>query len=142
MMKNFFRKTTTATPALNENTQKFAGKYSPQVLNNGVGFGIAWITKQLGLVPFEIADTNSMLPVFDYDHLLYCEPVDNDSVLKMYDVCVYEDLATPTLIVHRITKVNYVDNRFYFQGDNNLFGDGWVPKDRIKWRVVVISYSR
>lgn len=139
-MKNFFRQQTMVQP-LGEKTQQFEGKYSPKVLQRGLGFGLAWLMKQLDYVVFEIADTNSMVPLFDYDHLLYCETLKADDKLNMYDVCVYEDLSG-ALIVHRITKVDYVENRFYFKGDNNLFADGWVPRDRIKYRVVVISYAR
>ncbi len=140
-MKNFFRKQSVVTP-LGEQTQKLAGKWSPQVLKKGWGYALAFIGKQFGVQPFEIADTNSMLPLFDYDHLLYAEPLnENSSKLRMYDVCIYEDLSG-ALIVHRIVKVDEVDQRYYFQGDNNLFGDGWIGIDRIKYRVVAISYAR
>lgn len=141
-MKNIFRRVAAATP-LDQKTQKYPDKYSPTVIQSGIGFGLAWITAKLGLTVFEIANTNSMLPTFDYDHLLYCEDVaDARKKLNMYDVCIYEDLVTPSLIVHRIVGVDYVGQRYKFQGDNNLMADGWIPRDRIKYRVVVISYGR
>lgn len=138
-----FNTKTTVRPAnaLTTKTQTLEGKWSPQVVKNGVGFAFAWIAKQQGLVAFEIADTNSMLPLFDYDHVLYCAPLKEDDQVKMYDVCVYENVDGQ-LIVHRVIKADYVANRFYFKGDNNIFSDGWINRDQIKYRVEVISYAR
>lgn len=146
-MKNIIPKQSIVKP-LGEKTQNLADKWSPSVLKNGLGFGLAWLMKQLGFKVFEIANTNSMLPVFDYDHLLYCEEVKPDTDLKMYDVCVYQDEFEPErLIVHRIVsaewnKYDRASERYKFKGDNNLFSDGWVKRSQVKWRVVVISYAR
>ena len=137
---NIISKKTTAVP-LGEKTQELPDKWSPKARQNGWGFAMAFVAKELGVVPFEIANTNSMLPLFDYDHVLYCAPLKMEDKIDMYDVCIYEDLSG-AMIVHRVVKVDYVDNRFYFKGDNNLFADGWVPKDRIKYRVIAISYAR
>ncbi len=98
--------------------------------------------KQLGYHVFEIANTNSMIPLFDYNHLLYCEQVTPSTKLAMHDICVYEDEFTESLIVHRIVAIDEVAKRYKFQGDNNLFADGWINKPLVKWRVVVISYGR
>lgn len=140
MMKNFFRKQSTVKP-LGEVTQTLADKWSPKHRDKGWGYALAFITKQLGGKVFEIANTNSMLPLFDAGHLLYCEPVTKDTKLDIYDVCIYEDIPTRSLIVHRIIAFD-VNGRVKFKGDNNLWADLWVPRERIKWRVLVISYAR
>lgn len=144
-MKNIFNTPKARATALDIKTQELPTNWSPKARLKGLGFGLAFIMKDLGYTPFEIADTNSMLPLFDADHLLYCESTGTEGKiivkLDLYDVCIYEDLSG-ALIVHRITKTDYVANRYYFKGDNNLFGDGWIPRDRIKYRVSVISYVR
>jgi len=126
---------------LTAKTQVLEGKWSPQVVKNGIGFAFAWIAKQQGMTAFEIADTNSMLPLFDYGHTLYCVQLKPEDKVSMYDVCVYETMEND-LIVHRVVKTDYVSNRFYFKGDNNFFADGWIDRVQVKYRVAVISYDR
>lgn len=139
-MKNIFPRKTYAQ--LHEKTQNLPDEYSPSVLKTGVGFGLAWLMKQLKYVVFEIANTNSMLPVFDANHLLYCEKLKPETKLQMYDLCIYEDKPTGRLIVHRIVAKDDAQKRYKFQGDNNIFSDGWIPRENIKYRVAVISYAR
>lgn len=139
-MKNIFRRK--AFAQLTGETQKLPDRYSPTVLKTGLGFGLAWLMKQLNYQVFEIANTNSMLPVFDYNHLLYCEKLKPSVKLNQHDICIYEDAPTGRLIVHRIVSVDQKNQRYKFQGDNNLFADGWIPRKNIKWRVAVVSYAR
>lgn len=135
-MKNFFaRPKSTAQPA---EGQQYPDKWSPKVLDGGLGFGIVWIAKKLGYREWEIANTNSMLPVLDYGHILITKPVENSSDLREGDICVYK--FGDSFIVHRF--IRFSGNNLIFKGDNNFFSDIPVQFSQMVGRVVNISYER
>ena len=85
---------------------------------------------------FEIADSNSMDPVFDAGHLLVGEPYTQATSLAIGDIVVWGDRH----IVHRIIALE--QTRFKTLGDNNARDDGWQLKSAITHVVRVISYTR
>jgi hypothetical protein len=136
---------TIVKPASTSKGQRYPTDYSPQVLRRGLGFGWTWLLKQKikGSRSFEIADTNSMVPVMDNGHLLPCEPLTEKDwdTLKVNDICVYE-FRDGSLIVHRITKLYPDTKTAIFKGDNNLFSDLPVKYAQIKWRVLGVFFTR
>ena len=92
--------------------------------------------QKLGWKVFEIADSNSMDPVFDAGHLLVGEPYTQATSLAIGDIVVWGDRH----IVHRIIALE--QTRFKTLGDNNARDDGWQLKSAITHVVRVISYTR
>lgn len=92
--------------------------------------------QKLGWKVFDIADTNSMDPVFDEGHLLVGEPYTSATSLAIGDIVIWGERK----IVHRVIALD--QTRFKSLGDNNARDDGWQPKTAITHVVRVISYTR
>lgn len=96
----------------------------------------------------DIADTNSMDPLFDIGHncILLAGATEADQAtlcdfLKVGDVAVYQ--VYTNLIIHRITKIGSDDTgRFFkFKGDNNFSGDHYKVRDSwIRYLMIGVIY--
>lgn len=89
----------------------------------------------------EIADTNSMDPVLDYQHT--CILTDNFKCedLVVGDVVVYQ--INNQAIIHRIIKIDMDDGkrRYTLKGDNNSIADGYIVRDEhLKWLLLGVIY--
>lgn len=82
-----------------------------------------------------IEPTGSMVPLFDSRSVLLIErlkeaPRRGDAVAWM---------EGERLITHRVGDVK--NGHAYISGINNRWSDGWIPCDRLLWRVVGIIYT-
>lgn len=88
-----------------------------------------------------VAGTGSMRPVIDGRSVLLLEKASGADLIAG-DIGIYTrpDLKEGTT-VHRAVMFN---NRgeILFRGDNNIRSDGWVSRDRVRWRVAGILYSK
>jgi hypothetical protein len=88
---------------------------------------------------FEVANTNSMEPLFDDNSQVICETI-NDEVVKKQalvpgDIVVYS--YGGNLIIHRLMESQDLGGKHWLiKGDNNYLPDGWVPETAIKYRYV------
>jgi hypothetical protein len=89
----------------------------------------------------EIADTNSMDPVFDIGHnAILISEFDRDK-LEVGDVIVYRLYSG--LIIHRIIDISKDDisKTFQLKGDNNSLPDEWwIRPDHIKYLMIGVIY--
>ena len=103
------------------------------------------VIKQPGLKLIKnIADTNSMDPLFDSDHTLIVKGKDsfNVNALNKGDIIVYQ--SERGLIVHRIIQVGSDDQGIFYkcEGDNNNTPDPYIIRDiNIKYLVAGIIYT-
>lgn len=87
-----------------------------------------------------VRDTGSMLPMFAENSVLLLERSDGTD-LRVGDVALYATDGENT-VSHRVRVVG--DGALIFTGDNNpgTGSDGWIAKERVRWRVAGILYSR
>ena len=89
---------------------------------------------------FSVTNTNSMEPFIDYNSLVITEKIRYSILQKqplgIGDICIYEGTirGRQVMIIHRIKKINNDKSKYYFLGDNNFFGDGWITLKNIKYR--------
>jgi len=91
-----------------------------------------------------IADTNSMDPVFDTGHTLIAKKEGFHDELKPGDIVVYH-ASSGKYVVHRIIKITTDEQgRVYtLEGDNNNRPDPDRVKDiNIKYLIVGVAYTR
>lgn len=95
---------------------------------------------------FEVANTNSMEPLFD-DNCQVITETTTPAVLALQplrcgDIVIYT--AGEGLIIHRLKENRLINGKEYWllAGDNNFVPDGWVETSRIAFRVVGILYGR
>lgn len=95
-----------------------------------------------GFRTFRVANTNSMEPFIDDNSTIITEKI-TDLVLSRQpltkgDICIYDGQLNgrATMLIHRITRVRTEEKQYYFKGDNNFRGDGWVEMKDIKYRYV------
>lgn len=87
-----------------------------------------------------VADTGSMVPLFDSRAVLLLEPAQGPDLVPG-DIALYDNLRGST-ICHRVREVS--GTAVLFTGDNNdkLSPDGWIAHERIRWRVAGMIYSK
>jgi hypothetical protein len=94
---------------------------------------------------FEVANTNSMEPLFDDNCQVIMEDVSVGANIRQPlvegDIVVYE--SNGGLIIHRLTEQRLINNDIYWllRGDNNFLPDGWIKQSRIKYRLVGVLYG-
>ena len=85
------------------------------------------------------ADTNSMLPVIDKGaNGIRVVPQEGD--IEVGDIITFED--NNKLIVHRVIEIGTDQKGTYFitKGDNNVFDDGKIRFEQIKYLTIGILY--
>jgi hypothetical protein len=90
---------------------------------------------------YDVANTNSMEPLFDDNCQVLMEAVTPECVAKQPltagDIVVYANNGN--LIIHRLLESRMLGSKCWLiGGDNNFMPDGWVPENRIKYRLVGI----
>lgn len=91
---------------------------------------------------FTVSNTNSMEPFIDANSLIIAEKINSrvlsEQPLTVGDICIYETTIRGVFyrIIHRIKAIDDEKQRYMFLGDNNIFVDGWVVLDAIKYRYV------
>lgn len=90
---------------------------------------------------FSVQNTNSMEPFIDDNSLIIAEKL-TVRVKKLQpivagDVCIYEAMhkGKQTNIIHRVVKKHNRHEQYYFKGDNNFNGDGYIHENKIKYRL-------
>lgn len=100
--------------------------------------------KEPGLVLLKnIADTNSMDPVFDTGHTLIAKNEGFHDELKPGDIIVYH-AGSGRYVVHRIIEITTDEHgRLYkLEGDNNNRPDPYLVRDiHIKYLIVGVVYT-
>ena len=105
------------------------------------------VIKQPGLKLIkDIADTNSMDPLFDTDHTLIVRSKDSFDAndLKEGDIIIYLN-GDGRLVVHRVIQVDADEQgKFYkCEGDNNNRPDAYIIRDiNIKYLVAGVIYTK
>lgn len=95
---------------------------------------------------FEVANTNSMEPLFDDNCQVIMEELGYTNLQKqpllVGDIVVYEYKGM--LIIHRLLEYRMINDKknWLIGGDNNFIPDGWVPEQYIKYRLVGILYGK
>jgi hypothetical protein len=95
---------------------------------------------------FEVANTNSMEPLFDDNCQVITETIDaivlKNQPLTKGDIVVYG--RGDSLIIHRLMESRLINNTEYWliSGDNNYVPDGWIKTGDIHYRLVGILYGR
>ncbi len=84
--------------------------------------------------------TGSMLPVFDEGANGIRVKVTSPDEIKLGDIITYE--RNGELIVHRVIEKGTDDEGLYFivKGDNNLYSDGKIRFESIKYKTIGILY--
>ncbi|MEM4230476.1 MAG: signal peptidase I [Candidatus Pacearchaeota archaeon] len=88
----------------------------------------------------EYADTNSMLPIIDKGaNGIRIQPKSEEDI-KVGDIISFD--SEYGLIVHRVVEIGEDEEGKYFitKGDNNLFSDGKVRFEQVKYITVGIIY--
>lgn len=86
----------------------------------------------------EVRPTGSMAPAFDSRSILLRERV-RASDLRAGDWASY--LTTDgTDVTHKVVEVR--PGGILFDGINNNQSDGWIPPDRVRWRVAGILFTQ
>lgn len=85
-----------------------------------------------------VSNSGSMAPVLDSRSVLLLEKA-TAADLRKNDISIYHRDTGPT-VCHRVVEVGATS--VLFDGDNNRASDGWIPADRIRWRVVSIIFTR
>lgn len=103
------------------------------------------VISEPGLVTLKnIADTNSMDPVFDMGHTVIAKKEGFHDELKPGDIVVYH-AGSSKYIVHRIIEITVDEQgRLYtLEGDNNNSPDPYRVRDmHIKYLVVGVAYTK
>jgi hypothetical protein len=86
----------------------------------------------------EVGPTGSMAPVLDSRSILLLERI-TAADLKKNDISIYVHSAESTTC-HRVIDIR--PGSVLFEGDNNHEPDGWIPSDRVRWRVVAIIFTQ
>ena len=88
----------------------------------------------------EYADTKSMLPIFDKGANGIRIIPENENDIRLGDIVTFE--SSYGLIVHRIIEIGEDEQGTYFitKGDNNLFSDGKIRFEQIKYVTVAVVY--
>lgn len=79
-----------------------------------------------------VSNTNSMYPTLDYNTVLLLEPVTDKTILKKNDIVLFG-----SNILHRIIEVSPTEG-YLIKGDNTKNSDGYVLREDIFYRVVII----
>lgn len=87
-----------------------------------------------------VTNTNSMEPFIDSNSVVVSEQIrqsvlDKQPIVKG-DICIYWHDRLQTHIIHRVIDTKPKEELYYFKGDNNYSGDGWVKLSDIRWRYV------
>lgn len=103
------------------------------------------VIKESGLTLLKnIADTNSMDPVFDTGHTLIARKEDFHDQLKPGDIVVYH-AGYGRYVVHRIIEITTDEQgkSYKLEGDNNNMPDPYLVKDvHIKYLIVGVVYTK
>jgi hypothetical protein len=87
-----------------------------------------------------IADTGSMLRVFDSRSIALIETIGPNDSLNIGDIIAYSNPAVAsTLISHRLIEID--GDTLVFKGDNNQFPDPLVQRSAVRSRIVGILYT-
>lgn len=114
--------------------------------SGAIGQAVLWTLARPGLTSYvQVATSASMLPYFDSSTVLLLE-VATGRDLRVGDLALFERAGAkpgdPT-VCHRVTAVNPETGACLFSGNNNAgVSDGWIPSDRVRWRVAGMLFSR
>jgi len=103
------------------------------------------VIKEPGLVLLKnVADTNSMDPVFDFGHTLIARKEGFHNELKPGDIVVYH-AGSGKYIVHRIIEIKTDEQGklYTLEGDNNTRPDAYLVRDiHIKYLIAGVAYTK
>lgn len=85
-----------------------------------------------------VVNTNSMEPLIDAGDIVCMEKISSSATINVGDICMYG--LNSDFILHRVIKIK--DNKCLMKGDNNLFADGWIPKEEITHKLISIAYGK
>lgn len=89
----------------------------------------------------EVQPTGSMAPTIDSRSVLLLERLKPGETLVRNDIAIYSRPgADVAAACHRATDVR--PDGIRFAGDNNHTSDGWIPPERVQWRVAGILNTR
>jgi len=82
---------------------------------------------------FKVADTNSMLPTFDYTARIIVKETNNVSI---GDIAIY--IRNNKYRIHRV--ISEENGQLILKGDNNPYLDKPINKEQVKYKVIGIIY--
>ena len=101
---------------------------------NYIGFNV---TSNISVSP-TLNKTHSMYPLIDKSGSII--QMDDMSNLKIGNIVVYNSTKGEQ-IVHRIIGIDKEHNCYWIKGDDNLFNDGCIPKNRILYKVIGVIFT-